>query len=816
MSSEEYRDVLRFRVNGYVVRAITGERDWTEVTVELNPREISTLSWEYEKDGSGDGGLDCGMIRDLKITYEAQILTGDVRCTAGKHRVLWDMDIEGFRTEIRGDLAFEARYGEVRGISPETELDIPCDPWYWERDGLRLRYSPLGGERAVVKIDGKTVLTATNSGEYVWRPMRIGYYTITHKAGDTIWETEIWNSYVYGNEYYEPDPPEPTDGRMSISQQKFRFGVEGGSNGFRVKAVDGAVVQWEASTWEDWISIEGGNFGEAGKDSVRYSVEQNFSANSRTGYVYVGGHVHTVTQDGAGLLRMDEGMAFEKDGGEGAFAVEAPNGIWWEAVSRADWISVVEGTGCDTGTVRFAVAPWHEPSTRTGEIRIGGNSFKVEQRGKMVDINCSLWRSGWEGSEFEIEISPVTGTELGEAAITAPEWVVLRKAGDTDGNCVYKISIAVNPEYGQRSGVVNVCGETLRIVQSGKNCMISETAYEFEATGGVAEFAVSVQGDAEWSVEDIPEWLKVEGNLERTGSGTVRILAEENRTVEPRATLVTIGGYEVKIVQRGNELSLEYYSRVCGPDWGEYSIRVSAPEGLRWRAESSDSYYIELDAGEGCARSGEYVEGIGSGRIKFYLYPLEDTDPPVNGWITIGDKTVYITQKAEGTYMLPELLGEAGENGVTALLNDAIDCSLSANISNPEEYAAFREWALGLEDAGVEEVKRSGFAWLSYALKQGKLLRRAPEKVRISGYAEDGGVFEVTVEVDGIVIGEGAAAGNLSKVFAIEGTEDLQTGFSGEKIAAEVVGVKDGRVRIRFQPKAGNSGRFFFRTLMNW
>jgi alpha-tubulin suppressor-like RCC1 family protein len=61
VSSEEYFDVLEFRVNGVTQASISGEVDWQQCAIQLSPG-TNILQWRYSKDASYSSGLDAAWV----------------------------------------------------------------------------------------------------------------------------------------------------------------------------------------------------------------------------------------------------------------------------------------------------------------------------------------------------------------------------------------------------------------------------------------------------------------------------------------------------------------------------------------------------------------------------------------------------------------------------------------------------------------------------------------------------------------------------------------------------------------------------------
>jgi uncharacterized protein (TIGR03437 family) len=72
--------------------------------------------------------------------------------------------------------------------------------------------------------------------------------------------------------------------------------------------------------------------------------------------------------------------SFGQAGGEGSLQVNArADGCPWQAVSNADWITIISGGGQGSGSVRYSVAPNNSFERRVGTVAVGGRNFSVTQ-----------------------------------------------------------------------------------------------------------------------------------------------------------------------------------------------------------------------------------------------------------------------------------------------------------------------------------------------------------------------------------------------------------------------------------------------------
>ena len=110
---------------------------------------------------------------------------------------------------------------------------------------------------------------------------------------------------------------------------------------------------WTASVSDSWITIPSALTSRNAGLPVVYQVTANAGVEERTGYIYVSGHVFTITQAGVGAALDGYSADFEMEGGNGSFTVLADAQTEWKVRSNVDWISVTtdgEGGVATSGT----------------------------------------------------------------------------------------------------------------------------------------------------------------------------------------------------------------------------------------------------------------------------------------------------------------------------------------------------------------------------------------------------------------------------------------------------------------------------------
>ena len=547
------------------------------------------------------------------------------------------------------------------------------------------------------------------------------------------------------------------DYNVSITPTTRNFVVGGGGNAI---ITSGSSTSWTAAVSDPWITLNTTS-GTVGYP-VAYTVSANTNVEQRTGYVYVSGWTHTVTQDGVGGTISPENREIEYQGGSGTIAVTTQDKMVWQARPNVDWLSVSPTRGVGSGRVTYQVAPYNEVATRQGTLTVAGNTFTVFQYGRRIKLNSYSATQNYEVHVIPITVNALASTQW--SVTPNASWISVVDAGNGQGGDLVTIAIAENPSYKKRVGTVRIGTETFTVTQQGRptealsfdispanstasvegaNGLISVTAtpdlpwvatsganwitvyaattngagngnvvysaspnpklysrtgtvtitpeaasgvaakthtvtqpaatasisyngYEFEAAGESCSVDVSCASIVEWSVSESLSWLSVNGSTSRVGPGTVTLQATANDTVYPRSGTVTIAGKTFRVSQKARGVELEYDTKLFGTDGGYESISIHPDGNVSWTAVASDATWITIFQGD---------SGTGDGEIMYIVSPYNGNGTARTGWITVGDKKVYISQRAYDLNIEPNgtnVVGNAGagEFGVAAGSDD--------------------------------------------------------------------------------------------------------------------------------------------------
>ena len=505
--------------------------------------------------------------------------------------------------------------------------------------------SPWGGagEDVIVTIDGAELFSTTNQTEtaYRWQPLTTGSHTLTCTFGTNVLTKTL---RVTALDFYvtpAPNPPMAKDGNISITPTTRNFGVNGGGNSI----ITSGSGTWAAAASDPWITLNatGGNVGYP----VAYTVSANTNVEQRTGYVYVSGWVHTVTQDGVGGTISPKNRTFEHQGGRGTIAVSAANRMVWQARPDVDWLSVTPTKGMGEGSVTYTVAPYNEVATRQGTLTVAGNTFTVFQYGRRMKLEPSTVTQDYEAHVIPITVNALAATTWNVRPNNS--WISIVDGGNGQGGDLVTIAIAENPSYKARTGTVTIGTETFTVTQQGRptealSFNVSPVNSTASVNGANGLIAVTATPDLPWTATSGANWITIYAAAANgAGNGNVVYNASPNPTLFERTGKVTVtpekaSGMAAKthtVTQPAAESSLSMGGYEFEASGAPCSVSVSVSSIVQWSVvESLD--WITVNGS---------TSRVGPGTVTLQA-AANNTVYPRSGTVMIAGKTFSVSQKA--------------------------------------------------------------------------------------------------------------------------------------------------------------------------
>lgn len=724
-------------------------------------------------------------------------------------------------------------------------------------------------QNCLLKIDGVDYLCSSSEcGVGIWQPRETGVHTITWSSGGLTATMSVDVTSTAFSTAATPCPPTAVDFNITLGST----GKDVSSSGGTVSVTTSGSGSWNASVSSDWITINGSASKNAGLSCI-VMVAATTEAESRTGYVYVSGHVFTITQAGMGLELSEYSAEHDVAGGDGEILVLADGQTSWTVKSESDWITVSETSGTGESYVHYSVAPYSLVTDRTGYITIGGRSFEVHQVGSLlaisrtddeidylshaIEIDVSAFRdTEWFVSPMASWISVVTpiegykagsgkvllavnenpsflartgyvmiGTERydvdqegrpaaaltfaispeqtsasvyganGLVAVTATpdlswtaeshaNWLTVMptfKDGSGDGNVVY--TATPNSTMAERTGTITVTAvsesgmgvRTHSVTQPAATAAIADSSHSFAAEGDYYEVDVTIGDNVNWTVAKSVDWITIDGvndaTVSRIGPQSVRIAVLENHEVDSRTATVTIAGHTFVVTQLGRTVEVEYQNYVFDAEGGDGTVDVHPNGTVNWTAVSS-APWLSIWAEDGAVDNADgTVGGTSDGTIGYYVDPYVGDGESLTATITIGDKVVYITQRAYDANISPSSgtvggLSGAGEFGFSASIDD---------VWNALDIICGKDWIETAQVTAFNAATKSGTIRYTYKANDSGAVRTGTIVVAGEVYQltqEARRLARITIEESGVGATTGAGTydvGNQVNLTALPG-----------------------------------------------
>ena len=406
-----------------------------------------------------------------------------------------------------------------------------------------------------MKINGETLLTAADAGNWSWLVPTTGAYEVSHTVGGVVLSATYIVTNVYAKMEERPNPPmEVVDG-ISLSPSN---GVEVVAKGERLRiTIFGNGESWTGATSADWLDLWSTTGIATGKKVV-CDFSENVAAESRVGYVYIAGQTVSVTQEGRGATLDRTGVAAAADGSEETIAVTTEDATTtWVAWTACPWILAEPSQGTGSGSVVLKFAPWNNAASRMGTVTIAGQTVTVTQSGAQVVLSERTSTASVYGGVVVVDVTVPNGVAWAVADV--PEWITLEGAAERTGADAVKMSVATNETFEARSATVRIAGQEF---------VVTQDAAKIEVEGGLtricpvegADLTITVRVDvasASWAVaisEDAADdWVFMKsGDETLTGDAMFDLYVAEadEGTTLPRTATVTIGNLELVITQK--------------------------------------------------------------------------------------------------------------------------------------------------------------------------------------------------------------------------------------------------------------------------
>ncbi len=422
---------------------------------------------------------------------------------------------------------------------------------------------------------------------------------------------------------------------IAIDPLSRSFSKQGGGGSVYITATN----EWGAATSNSFISITAGTESGVSNGTLTYLVSANFSADTRSGYIYIGDKTHTVNQAGYDATLAPTNAVFTYPAATGTIAVSTLPGISWTAVSQSDWISVLSGaSGVSTGVVTYAVQARTNVQSRTGSIRVAGKTFTVTQTGVATTIDPYFDTVAQAGGIKLLYVTALGSTAW--SALPSNSWLYAISGGSGSGDGVVTLYADANPSYLARTGRVGVLNSSYRLSQGGVTnpvISINPTTATAVAVGAFGNVAVTATPDAPWTAQSNNGWLQVTAGGSGAGTGMISYVISANTSIDPRTgtmKVVMLGRTNIHTVtQAGHVGSIAPTAEDFTAAGGSGATDLSIHSACAWTIVNSNAW-VSITSGS---------SGSGNAQVT-YTVAANNTVYGRTGLVTIAGQRLTITQ----------------------------------------------------------------------------------------------------------------------------------------------------------------------------
>jgi hypothetical protein len=429
-----------------------------------------------------------------------------------------------------------------------------------------------------------------------------------------------------------------------------------------------------------FITITSGASG-TGSGTIAYTIAGNTTGAARSGTIVAGGQQALFLQDaGCGYSIDQTGATIAATGGSGTFNLTTATGCPWTAVASDPFITITAGaSGTDSEPVSYSVAANTTPSSRTGTITVGGQTFTIQQAAASCGytINPTGVNAPNSGGTSLVTVTTLAGCPWSATANNS--FITINSGATGTGNGTVGYSVAANDTTSQRTGTMTVAGQTFTVTQAASACSytLNPIGVTPSAAGGPGSFTVTTLVGCPWTATPSDPFITINSGASGSGSGTVNYTVAANTATSGRTATVAVADQTFTVTQAAAPCSytVSPLNATAVSAGGSGSLTVVAAGGCGWTAVANDSF-ITITGG---------ASGTGNGSVS-YSVAANNTFSSRSGTMTVAGQTVTITQAPAGTtctYTIsPSSVNATAGGGAGSLTVTTADGCLWTAVSN--------------------------------------------------------------------------------------------------------------------------------------
>ena len=567
-----------------------------------------------------------------------------------------------------------------------------------------IKYNPMGEEFVSVKLDGITQLSSSTNGVFLWQPQSLGWHTNVISYGSVALTNKLYITSLPFAVQKDPVPPMALDTGVVISPTTKTVKQQGAS--FSI-STQGSTSDWVAEASDSWIKLN--KTGDKAGNACAYTVSLNTNAETRVGYIYVSGHVYTISQAGIGSTLDKTSAEYESEGGTGTINLDIESRHVWKARPNVDWISVSPTNGMSSGTITYTVAPLYDVTTRSGTITVGGNTFNVFQYGRRMGLEPYSITNDYYTHVYPVKVQALAITSWDVTPNNS--WLSIVDAGKGKGADDVTIAMSENPSYIERTGTITIGTETFTVTQAGRTDVDFELTPEettASANGANGLIAIEATPDLPWSAVSSVNWLTVYSPYAvGSGNGNVAYTVSPNTTVYDRVGEITVtpdpasglSPYVHTVVQPAANVAISTSGYEFDAPGEATTVTITVANNVTWTVDGVED-----------------IEWLGINGATTYVGPqtitltasANDSVYTRNGTIIIAGKAFAVSQKCRGVEVdsyFETFFDPDGGGDVIEVYPDG-DIEWAAVSSNPE-------WLTVENDGEIQSGENGVWFWVA-------------------------------------------------------------------------------------------------------
>ncbi len=511
---------------------------------------------------------------------------------------------------------------------------------------------------------------------------------------------------------------------------------------------------WSVLNTNDWITVTSATEG-IGDGAVSYTVEANPYPAERAGVVFIGDQLFNLIQDA--LPCTYKLSPIDRTHGRGAatgiVSIATSSTCPWNVVNTNDWITFLSDTNLSgNGNVTYLVAANTSPNDRIGLVGFGDQFFAITQRGIFCTYELSPTNRvhGYGATTATLSVS-TSSSNCTWSVVNTNDWITVTSgtSGAGEGRIVY--TLAANPNFSERTGVLQVEDQFCTIRQQALVCAYALSATNAVHGSGAETGAVSVATSAGcgWTVANTNGWITLLSAATNSGDGIVSYAVVANAGASPRAGVLSLAGQSFTVNQAGWSCTYKVSPTNRPHGYGATSgaISVTTGDNCPWSAINTNDW-ITITSG---------TNYLGSNSVSYTA--AANTMPAERlGLMLIADQIVSLRQRGiTCAYELSPLSPTHGAGTETGLVTVTTSSNCAWGVVNTNDWITLTSGTNGMGNGSVsysvaanfDPIPRTGtvaVADQSFSVNQAALIctYKVSPTNRPHGYGATTGIVNVT------------------------------------------------------------------------